>query len=566
MKMSQNNLSNKNRVLMIGLDGGTLDLIRPWAEQGFLPHFQKIMTQGSWGSLLSVYPPISAPAWSSFATGNNPGKHGIFDHIYRTDNSYNFRPVNYSLRDGEAFWDILSHQGKKVGLINLPIDCSPRSINGFVVSGPLGVALGNRHFVYPPELEKKIKNAIKGYTSEPPRSVYFARGKEEEFLDDIIKMVKMREKLAFYLLENCDWDFFMVCFLATDIVQHNLWKFMDEAHSQYVSQATQKLRKGILSVYQEIDSFIGKIFKEKDDNTTLMIMSDHGHGPLEKQIYVNLWLLSKGLLKLKKRPATRLKQLLYSLGFTPRGLYNLVDFFKLRTITQQAAGMNKESRENLLSKIFLSFDDIDWTRTKAYSFGNIGPIYINLKSREPQGIVKPGQEYEALVKEIIEGLYKLEDSKTGEKIIERVYRSKDLYQGPYLAKAPDIFFIPKDLRYVAWGEYAFPSKRWVEDIIYMSGGHRVEGVFMALGPNIKRGFHLQGAEIIDLAPTVLATMGVPVPDDIDGKILKDVFIKDLPVVYQHQKEKIGSKKLGSRYSKEEEEEIKKRLRALGYIA
>jgi predicted AlkP superfamily phosphohydrolase/phosphomutase len=229
---------------------------------------------------------------------------------------------------------------------------------------------------------------------------------------------------------------------------------------------------------------------------------------------------------------------------------------------------HKKGVLSLLRSAFLSYNDVDWERTRVYSLGNYGQLYVNLCGREPQGIVSPGAEYEKVVDRLVERLNNLRHPKTGEAIPVKVYRREEIYQGDHMEEGPDVVFLPEDMRYNGFGLYQFSSRSWLEPAFDRSGGHRMDGILMLMGPGILQGNRLEDAALIDLAPTVLAAMDVPVPDDMDGKVLTDAFDDDYfrehPIRY--------TAALGTRtqdqlqLSLEQEEMVKERLRGLGYIA
>jgi predicted AlkP superfamily phosphohydrolase/phosphomutase len=188
-------------------------------------------------------------------------------------------------------------------------------------------------------------------------------------------------------------------------------------------------------------------------------------------------------------------------GFSPMNVYDKMMKFGL-------GGMKKEvvrgQGQDLMKRLFLSFEDIDWSRTQAYSLGNVGQICLNVAGREPQGCVQPGEEYEQLRDAIIARLYELRDPETGEQVVEQVYRREEIYQGTYLEMAPDIIFIPLRLEYFGFGEYEFGSHKIIEPMRRgISGTHRLNGIFMAYGAKIEPGVKIEGANLVDLAPTIL---------------------------------------------------------------
>jgi predicted AlkP superfamily phosphohydrolase/phosphomutase len=554
---------NRRKVIVIGLDGATLDLILPWVNKGLLPNFQKIVRNGVWGHLTSTIPPFTAPAWTSFMTGKNPGKHGIYDFMVRKPASYSTMSVNASFCDSDSLWRIISSAGKKTGVINVPMTYPPEEVNGFLVSGMLTPSNADI-FSYPPSLSQEIRQLF-GNFPELPLEIYHPRGKEKELIGAAEQFTGTRIKVADHMMNNSDWDFFMVVFRATDILQHWLWKYMDESHSLHEAEMDSYLKEGILRIYVQLDDYIGGILDRIDDNI-LMIMSDHGAGPLEKYIYINTWLLSKGYIKLKKGFVSVAKRILFRLGLSPIWLYDILMRFGLGKKISKTVKEHKGRLRGLMNRMFLSFEDVDWERTRAFSIGNLGPIYINVKGRDPKGIIPEGSEYKKLVKDLVDRLSGLKDPDSGEYVMQGVYSREEIYEGAHLNDAPDVVFLPRR-KYYALGQHNFPSNSWLERTRVKTGCHTMNGVVMMIGEGVRRGKEIKGARIIDLSPTILASLGISIPDDMDGSFLREAFsqdfLKENPVTYS----KANSDKERRRieFSDKEERQIKDRLKDLGYI-
>lgn len=499
----------RNKVLVIGLDGATFDLIRPWIEKGELPALRKLIETGACGELTSTIPPVTAPAWTSFATGKNPGKHGVFDFRMREKNSYKMKPISMKDRDGEAIWNILSRWDRKVGILNLALTYPPEKVNGFMVSGFL--APENKNYSFPNIVLKELKEKIVGYRIHPKTP--FSNENKDKYVSEVNEMTENLKEATLFLMEKYDWDFFLTVFQSTDWLQH--YFFEDE--------------KLLLEHYKKIDNSINSIIEKLDKNTTIIIMSDHGFGPLIKSVYINSWLEKNGLIKYKRN----LKYLLFRLGLTPVSAYNLLRKLKLTKIYKM---MSRETKNELI-QAFFSFSDIDWAKTKAYSVGFIGQIFINLEGREPLGIVKPGDEYKETTKFIVTKLRELKDPDSGARVVDEVYLKEEIYSGKHLDGAPDIIFLTT--KYMQ-SEIEFGSKSLVgPSPKSFSGHHRINGIVIINGPQIKKRAEILNSRIVDLVPTILYLMGIPIPNDIDGKILTDAitseFLTENPIKWENNK-------------------------------
>lgn len=547
------------QVMILGLDGGTWDLIEPWVEAGLLPTFERLMSEGTWGRLQSTTPPITAPAWSSFITGKNPGKHGLIDFVIRQSGSYEVSPVNASLRHGRSLWSLLSEGGKSVLVVNVPVTFPPEQVNGQMITGLLTPS-ERSGFTHPPELADELR--AQGYRIHAPQS--YAQGNIERFLEAIYETTNIQLQTVSGLVRQHAPDFSMYVFRGTDRIQHGLWHFMDPDHPLHGAPGTERYRNAIQEYYQYIDSQISGLLAQLDERTVLILMSDHGAGPFHKYIYMNNWLMRWGLLRLRRTPTTWVKQANFALGVTPINAYNLLLRLGLGGLKGQ---VTKGRGGKKLGRWFLSFGDVDWAQTKVYSLGNAGQLWINLRGREPMGAVAPGQEYERVRQEVIARLEEMSDPDTGEPLVDTVYTREMLFDGPLMDQMPDIVFVPKGYRYLSFGEYEFASHRLTDVSYGITGWHRLQGMVLLHGAPITAGRQLEGAAIEDVAPTVLYLMGQAVPADMDGRVLvnalRSAWIDDTrltPVATDadRHREQVN-------WSTDDEEEVRHRLRGLGYL-
>lgn len=546
------------QVICIGLDGATFDLIRPFIAQGKLPTFKKLMDSGAFSELRSTVPPVTASAWSSFMTGKNPGAHGLFDFMQRRENSYDLAPVSALDRDGKAVWDLIGEAGKKVIVMNVPVTWPPQPVNGQLITGMLTPRTA-ANYTYPKELADELKNAIGEYIIYSDE--VYSKGRGEIFLNALKHSAEQRTRAAEYLQQKYPWDFFMLVFPETDTVSHGLWSAYDASHHEHDPAEAAKFRNGILEIYQHIDGLLNRLITHCQSPTTVLLMSDHGHGPVRNFLYVNNYLAQRGYLKFKPNLASQAKQIAFQLGLTPRFVYNLllkIGLGKLRrTLDKRRGG------RGLLKRFFLSFADVDWSRTTAYSIGYIGEVHINLKGREPQGIVNPGEEYERVRDDVINSLRELKLN-DGTPLIEHIWKKEEIYRGAHLAQAPDILFLPRNLETIAFGDFEFGSNKVIEKSFGVSSSHRMNGIFVASGAGIKNVGEFSKASLIDLAPTILHLMGLPVPTDMDGRVLTEALEDSRAVAYGGTSE--GSMTTRDGYSEEEEKEVIERLADLGYIS
>jgi predicted AlkP superfamily phosphohydrolase/phosphomutase len=226
-----------------------------------------------------------------------------------------------------------------------------------------------------------------------------------------------------------------------------------------------------------------------------------------------------------------------------------------------------QQKSGLLNRVFLSFDDVDWARTRAFSIGSFGQVYVNLAGTRPQGIVQPGHEYEELKEKLAQEAHKLRDPRTGELLVERVYRREEVYSGPFIDRAPDLIVQPRGWEYMAFGHADFGSNQLVEPITGLSGHHRPDGMLILSGAGVKPGTHLRGASILDLSPTILHAFGVPIPEDLDGRVLAEAFEPTSSLSRPVEYHDVSVYKDGvsqQEPSDEEMSEVQEKLRGWGY--
>jgi predicted AlkP superfamily phosphohydrolase/phosphomutase len=538
------------KLLIIGIDGATFDLITPWAESGLLPNLSALLKEGSSSDLISTLPPVTSPAWPTFMTGCNPGKHGVFDFIYRVEND--FELVNASAIRQPTIWQRLSTSGLKVGVLNVPVTYPPQPLNGYMITGLLSPKDAN--ISYPTDLVSRYSSELGEYRVAP--NIQYKPGNEAEYINDIYNLIHSHGDWALHLLKNEPCDVMMVHFIALDIMMHALWRFMDHDHPRFESTPYEHaIRDG----YRLVDEKIGLLLNELSEDCTVLIMSDHGFGPLEKMVNLNIFLMEKGLLHLRDDTWTRLKSLAFKHGLTPKDAYRMVERIGLQNL---ATRVSKNTRNQLVGK-FLSFDSVDWQRTIAYSLGHVGQIYLNVAGREPQGIIKESMYLEAR-HQVVEALRELVDE-IGQPMVSRFVYREDIYSGPYAELGPDIHLELDHYKTIAFPLFATNGQIITSQIRGDSGCHRNEGIFIASGPAVQKGVRLKDANIADLAPTILQLLGQSVPRVMDGRVLGELFSSLSDVNYSEEEERTGPDSSDPALSEEESAQVEERLRSLGYL-
>ena len=541
------------KLLIIGLDGATFDLIKPWAAEGKLPTLAKLMQDGVTGDLESTLPPVTSPAWPTFMTGKNPGKHGVFDFIRPRAGTFDM--VNASQIHGKLLWEILSEAGYSVGVLNVPITFPPRKVDGYLVPGLLAPDQGKT--VYPPDLLKPYEAELGKYRLTP--NVQYKAGSEDAFIADLHDLIDTQLRYALRLMKDHPTDVLMLHFLATDNGSHALWRFMDKTHPRHDPALFAKYGDALLKVYQHLDEAVRQV-QEAGGQPNTIVMSDHGFGPLHRTINLNILFIEKGLMHLKPRFFTQLRWWAFRNGLTPATAYKILSKLGLQNVT---AKVSRKARNEMVGK-FLSFEDVDWSKTTAYSMGHVGQIYINLQGREPYGSVTPDR-YAAARQQVIDALNTLIDPATGQPLVDRIIPREEAAHGPYADQGADLHLILDGYKTIAFPLFATDGRVLTPQIRGDSGCHRLHGIFIGSGAAFATGAAVNNARIIDLAPTILHILDVPVPEDMDGRVLAEALTPEL----RGKAAQVGAAATTSTapvdFTAEEQAEVEDRLRALGYL-
>ncbi len=557
-------MSERQQVIVIGLDGATFDVIKPWAMEGKLPTFAQLLQTGSYGEMQVQYPCGTAPNWSSFRTGVNPGNHGFYSFMDRVEGSYKIRPISPATRNRYGFWETLGLHGKRVGVVNVPTTYPPSPVNGYMVTG-MFTPNERVDYTYPPEFKQEIKQAMPDY-----RVNYgdFFPGGVADMVAEQVKEAQHRFQLARYMLDHKDLDFLMLVIRGTDRMGHDGFRFLDPTHPDYDADEIAKHGNPVLNYYTALDEQLGQFLQGIPPETVVLFMSDHGQRPLHTVLNVGNFLLDAGYLQVKKSLVSQLKYWLLKVGWSPRTVVKIAGALRMIRTLKRARNRGGETTHALQSTLFFSNADIDWSRTTAYlPTESGGAINVNLKGREPEGHVEPGEEYERIRRQIVRDLEALRDPKTGDPIIERVFLSEELYHGRYFDHAPDIVIYPAR-RYSFIGGHNFPFWGLLSASFGLSGVHSKLGIFLCHGRHIRSSL-VEGVNIIDLAPTILHLLDVPIPKSMEGRVLTEIFEPGSPfaareVTYAEGDEGDQASQ-PNQYSADEEEALESRLRALGYL-
>lgn len=566
------------RALIIGLDGATFDLIKPWAASGQLPTFARLLREGSHGLLRTVQPPLTAPAWSTMVTGMNPGKHGLVDFWARDLPGYHFRLLNASSRAGPCLWDVVGQAGGRVIVCNVPMTYPPTPVNGVLVSG-MDTPGMDAPYTYPAELKHELNKVVGRYVIVPDDWLYSRRRQYDRARAELLHGMQVHFAAGMHLLQRYPWDLAMLVLTATDGAAHFFWKFMDPQHPLYDARQAALYGDTILRVYQSADAKLAALLESLPADTVLFVVSDHGNGRTgERVIYLNAWLEQQGLLHYRQGSALERGRRAVSQGTlgllrsVRRLMRSWIPYELQLQIEALFPGGGKRIESGLQSA------QIDWSRTKAFSEEVRGSVWINLQGRDAQGIVAPGAEYEGLRDQIIAAAADLRDPRTGEALIERAYRREELYHGPHANLEPDVVLEARDTVQIFRKRESLRATTPVHVLSRAemsradtSGHHLMNAILMMYGPGVEAGRKIADAQMQDVAPTVLYAMGLPAPSHMDGQVLRAAFepshLAQHPVQTgaEHAQGASDRDEAGSAYSEDEARLVEDRLRGLGYL-
>jgi predicted AlkP superfamily phosphohydrolase/phosphomutase len=559
------------RLLIVGLDGATFDLIDPLIEEGALPNLAALIRGGVRSPLNSTTPPMTLPSWSSFITGCQPGTHGIFDFTRRVPGSYALEFTNATHRKVPTAFRVLSERGARVATIAVPTTYPPDPINGVTISGfdsPVATRIDGS-FVHPKSLWPELNKRFGGMRFADFQELHIGEGWHQEALASLLREIPRKQAIASWLMEQERWDAMMVLFGETDTASHHFWMFHDPESPRHPRDADPELHNAIRAVYSRCDQALGDLI-ERAQPDWICVASDHGFGGAgDKALFLNRYLESTGWLDYLQGSSQPVSG--------HRTGNSSVDRVKAAALQHLPAQVQEKlvrhMPRTLLNRIESRsrYGDIDFTTTRAWSdeMNYAATIHLNLAGRDPQGRI---HDPEAAIRELSESL--LSWRVDGRPVIREIIPARQAYKGPHLAGAPDLILelnIPDGYTYTL-----LPSKRaqagqhWrpFEPSEYpggkglgMNGTHRQRGVLLLSGTGIASKTTIE-ASMPDPMPTLFTAMGERVPDHMDGKVIQAAFSqRTRPTYTRHQgwiPEEAG-------LSRADASAVRSRLESLGYL-
>jgi predicted AlkP superfamily phosphohydrolase/phosphomutase len=516
------------RLLIVGWDGADWDILRPMMDEGLLPTVSSLVRDGASGTLLSTLPTHSWAAWTSFLTGLQPAGHGVFDFVERRPEDPQRRiPVTATSIKAMTAFELLSDAGVEVRTANIPVTFPPIAVRGRTIGG-VAIPRGAR-FVLPAEFADELVARAPFPVNGMEWNQY--KGTPEAMLDEAERLVDERTASFEVLLEG-DWTVATCVYLASDRLQHPFGAYLLPSHPDHAAERDTAIGERLRAIFGRLDAALARLIAAAGDGATVVLMSDHGFRPVLRE-----W-----------NP----DRLLAELGFAKRATGgSILDRVKrsdaIRALAKTRLGSAAKQRVKAPS-------GVDWEHAVAYESTIDGGISLNLKGREPRGIVDP-TDRDRLCAEIRDALLAFRDPATGQQVVDRVHLREELPGGPNAALGPDLIAETAPMHH-----FAHPPAL-VVDTSWPSGDHRREGIIAVAGPGIA---HAQDVhhEIVDLAPTALTFAGVA-PPDLDGTTIEA--IAGTALASSGAAAQVDRSSLGDGLSDQDEDEMAEHLRGLGYI-
>jgi predicted AlkP superfamily phosphohydrolase/phosphomutase len=543
----------KLKILVIGLDAATMDLIKPWTDAGHLPGLARLMQEGSYSNLLSTPNMHSASAWTSILTGLNPGRHGLYvfsDRDFKTGQQVFFKGGD---RNAELITRHLAKQHITSGMLNVPMTYPAECNAGnFMISGLDAPSL-NANCFCPAELRDELLSVVPDYHFTPKGlGDLMSAGRIGDAVQAWMRLIENQTVAAEYLLEKYQPDFFMTVHTASDWGGHNLWKYADPRHPEY--DANSPHRDLLLSIYQALDKVITRLLRFTNEETQVYVISDHGMGLHSGASYhLADWLESKGYMRRTKAAEKRA-----SLLSASRRAAKSILPAKLKEKIKASLGDERVKQLQSADKDSF-YSSIDWAQTTAYTEAGRHVININLEGRNQNGSVSQ-EKYAEICNQLIADLLEWKDG-NGNQVVERVSRKDEVYRGDFATRASDL--------YIYWNRAASlgePPREVKAKGFWWSGDHRPEGILICKGKGIRaqRELDLSNVpQVYDLVPTILHLAGLPVPEGLDGRVLEEICMDNSAIRFEKSSQEATTER--SSLSEEEEKLIEEKLRALGYL-
>jgi predicted AlkP superfamily phosphohydrolase/phosphomutase len=535
----------KVRTLLIGLDGATFDVLDPLMRLGAMPFLQSFFAQGVRANLRTIVPPLTPPAWTSLMTGRTPGQHGVFD-FFRMESQESRHIRFFTSHDVQCdtIWSLASGQDLRVTSLNFPSMFPAPRISGNVVPGWVPWKQ-LRLACWPQDLFDRLKT-ISGFN---PRELAMDIKLEEKATEGCSDHEEYAPWIQMHIRREQNWfeifrhltagdpsELTAVLFDGVDKLQHLCWRFIRPEDATPLQEDWEiKIRELCIEYFRSLDQILERMCSTVGPQTTVLLASDHGFGPTYKVFHVNAWLERNGYLAWSDAARSQ----------APNGAL---------------LGVGQVARHTWM---------LDWTRTKAYAATpTANGIFIPVNRDGNSAGVSPS-EYSSFRDQLIRDLRAFRDPETGEPVVTGIWTREECFAGPHGSVAPDLTLAFGDGGLVG----ILPSSEMLSRRPVPGGAHRPVGIFGAKGPGIRSGAQANEMSILDVAPVVLHSLGLPVLEEMQGCVPSDLF--DVAALKSRPVARVGGSNSSARQpaedgmppamSREDEQVVMERLRELGYI-
>lgn len=529
------------RTLLVGVDGATYDVLDSLMEEGVMPYLRALIRKGARATLRSTVPALTPPAWTSLVTGRSPGAHGVFD-FFRKDTPSTLHFGFLTSRDVEcpSVWSMASEAGRRSTVLNFPLTFPPPRIHGHVVPGGFMPWRQLRLGCHPSGLFDELQ-VLPGFNprelaldmSEEAKAIEGCAEQEyESWIDMHIRRERQWVDIARHLAGKEPADFTAVLFDGVDKIQHLCWRFIDPRMTDALtSDWERRVRAKCREYFSELDQRVEELVTLVGDEATIVVASDHGFGPQLRTFFVNAWLQQTG-------------RLAWQPGEAPG------------SVDATALGLNQLARHVY---------QLDWTRTRAFAplpSGN-GIHVVRSDAAHPDGVADA--EYGRFRDDLASDLLQVRDPESGEPVVARVWTREEIFAGPNLALAPDLTLELHDGGLIS----ILDSAECVRRRERPTGTHRPEGIVVFAGAGVRQGAQLEALSIVDVAPSLLHGLDLPIPRALEGRFVSEALeasaLAARPPKYSDHVAADAPQTAAADLDAEAETEILNRLQALGYV-
>lgn len=512
--------------VVLGLDGGSFELVKPWIEDGTLSNLARISKEGISGDMQSCLPPVTCPNWKCYATGTNPGKLGVFwwEKVDRTEQKI----VNTSSATqfhGEPFWRYFEGE---VGIINLPTSYPPPTVNGIHISGGPGSA--QKGYTYPDSLEDELRSTYDYVVHPEKMSLLSKDNSDSPCVEEIYELIDTRFDVLSDVLESGEYSFLHLTVFYINVLQHFYWDH------DVVKEA-----------WRRIDEHLGELL-ESDELERIFVMSDHGSNEIHTEFHINTWLEANGYLQLSRSVTDILK----TIGITRERIRPLLargelEWWLKRVVPKRIQNLlpDEDGTVHKSGKTGI----IDWEASTAVGSGQ-GPVYVLAEETSRR------QEIKSQLISDLSGL-----NHDGRPVIELAIPAEQLYSGPYVEEGPDVILRQAPNVHIDGG---IGSEEIFSEPEMWRGENKDTGMVIAHGDGIARGTP-DDMHILDLAPTILHMLGYAIPEDFDGEVHKEFFVEGTCPATREIERRAAAAPSANGATEDVSEETTDRLEDLGYL-